>query len=131
MLRAFDFHCFKVIPTLFHAVLRMEDKVNNSMLFYRVSLCFLEAPCWKKWQENQARFGDNPPADFANPICDKNGYFKPRQCFPLAGCHCVDKYGIRTHCEKSGLLIRGTKPLPPRSSPTSQRTPTGTVVAGR
>ena len=47
-------------------------------------------------KEYKEMFGDDPPADFADPVCDKDGYFKPRQCFPLAGCHCVDKYGTPT-----------------------------------
>ena len=76
-------------------------------------------------------FGDNPPQDFVYPDCDKDGYFKPRQCFPLAGCHCYDKYGSRIDCEKSDLLRWGTKPLPPGRSPTFQRTMTGKYRQGR
>ncbi len=74
------------------------------MILYRASFYFLEPPCSKKVKENNAMFGNSPPKDFVNPTCDKDGYFQFQQCFPLEGCHCVDKYGIPTDCEKSGFL---------------------------
>ena len=82
-------------------------------------------------REQNKRFGLRNPQDLYTPRCDKHGFYKPLQCPPFIGCHCVDKYGKRKsrsnreaslpNCEKlaNTSVTRNTKPLPTRS-PTTQ-----------
>ena len=83
-------------------------------------------PCWKTVKANKARFGIIPPEDFANPSCDKDGYFTPLQCRPLMGCYCVDKYGNPTTKPSSGRLFIGCRNLiqSTTSAPATQVQPT-------
>ena len=90
-------------------------------------------PCWKRVKANKARFGNNTPADFVNPSCDKDGYFTPVQCRPLMGCYCVDEYGnripkrLRSFIPDCRRLIQDTKQLTtvqPTKLPTTQVQPT-------
>ena len=72
-------------------------------MLFNASFYSLEPPCWKRIRQCLMR--KNKTKEFGFPDCDKDGYFKHRQCLPLTGCHCVDKYGIPKNCEKSGCPL--------------------------
>ena len=64
--------------------------------------------------------------DISLPKCDKDGYFVPRQCQPIGGCYCVDRYGNPTTKPSSRKSLVGCRNIiqGTTSAPTTQVQPT-------